>query len=198
MVRFFAGLSESEDPRQTECRWQQLIQTKTVLQIPPSLKPPDRNKEWKCSYQTQIKLFYRDIHDRAGANNFISRLLTRAHSSALVRTGCQVRCRILYFSKKCQPPFIFHFMPKYFPIVWKLALNLSEACVLHRKAFIFTFPRPELHSPIQGRHDNENTFPFPIDQTILACGTGRSWLKSVNFMPNPEETSLEPVWHCAD
>ena len=77
MVKFFAGLSESEDTRQTDCRWQKLIQTKTVLQIPPSLKPPDRNKEWKFSYQTQIKLFYRDIHDRAGANNFISRPLTR-------------------------------------------------------------------------------------------------------------------------
>ena len=31
---FFAGLSE--DLRQTYCRWQQLIQTKSVLQIPPS------------------------------------------------------------------------------------------------------------------------------------------------------------------
>ena len=84
-------------------------------------------------------------------------------------------------------------MPKYFPIVWKLALNLSEACVLHRKAFIFTFPRLELHSSIQGRHDNENTFPFPIDQMILACGMGRSWLKFVNFMPDPE-AQRKPAW----
>ena len=135
LVKLVANLIE--DPRQTDYRWQQLFQTKTVLQIPQSLRPPDRNEKKKCSYQTQIKKFYRDIHD--GGRQFYIPPGWPGLSSGVVWPGCQVCCRILYFSKKFQPQFIFHFVPKYFPIVWKLALMR----VVHRKALIFTFPKVE-------------------------------------------------------